>query len=155
MTTVRALFTMVDMKEIVKYANCFVCGDQNNHGLQAKFFLDGDKAVAHVTASQRFEGYRGIYHGGVLSSLLDEVMIKAILAEQRYAVTVELTIRFIAPVRVGDKLTLSGKITKTKGKITFTEGQATGSDGRVFATASGKYIEAGPGLKEQLLKSVG
>ena len=47
------------MKEVLKYANCFVCGDENHHGLKARFFYDGEKATTEVTASPEFEGYRG------------------------------------------------------------------------------------------------
>lgn len=143
------------MKEVLKYSNCFVCGDQNDHGLKAKFYYDGEKAITEVTAHGDFEGYRGIYHGGVISSLLDEVMIKAILAEEKYVVTVELTVRYFLPVRVGEKVRFTGKVTKRKGRVTFTEGEATGSDGQVFATATAKYVEAGEDLKGQLMKSIG
>ena len=143
------------MKEVLKYANCFVCGDENHHGLKAKFFYDGEKAITEVTASPDFEGYRGIYHGGVISSLLDEGMIKAILAREKYAVTVELTVRYLAPVKIGEKITFVGKVVRNKGRVTFTEGEATGAEGQVFATATAKYIEAGPEMKEQLMKSVG
>ncbi len=142
------------MKEVLKYTNCFVCGDENNHGLQAKFFFDGDCATTEIVASDHFEGYRGIYHGGVISSLLDEVMIKAILAHEKYAVTVEMTIRYLAPVRVGERVKFTGRVVKTRGKVTFTEGAATGEDGQTFATATGKYVEADPGLKAELMKSV-
>lgn len=142
------------MKEILKYSNCFVCGDKNSHGLGAKFYYDGDEAVTQVTASSDFEGYRGIYHGGVMSSLLDEVMIKAILAEEKYAMTVELTVRYLAPVNVGDEMTFTGRVTKTRGRVSFTEGRAVGADGRVFATATGKYVEADPELRQRLIASV-
>lgn len=142
------------MKEVLKYSNCFVCGDHNHHGLKAKFYYDGEKAVTEITAREDFEGYRGIFHGGVISSLLDEVMIKAILAEEKYAVTVELTVRYFLPVRVGEKVRFVGKVTRQKGRVTFTEGEATGAEGQVFATATAKYVEAGADLKDQLMKSV-
>ena len=154
MTTSAPLLTINPMKEILKYSNCFVCGDQNSHGLAARFYYDRGKAVTKVIASEDYEGYRGIYHGGVISSLLDEVMIKAILAEEKYAVTVELTVRYLAPVNVGDEITFTGKVIKTRGRVSFTEGEATGTDGRVFATSTGKYVEADPELKQRLMDSV-
>ncbi|UCE25840.1 MAG: PaaI family thioesterase [Candidatus Zixiibacteriota bacterium] len=141
------------MKEILRYSNCFVCGDQNRHGLKAKFFFDGEEAVSEITAAPEFEGYRGIYHGGIISSLLDEVMIKAILAQGKYVVTVELTVRYLLPVMVGDKITLSGRVVRSKGRVTFTEGEARGSNDRVYATATAKYIEAAPEMRKQLMQS--
>ncbi len=142
------------MKEVLKYSGCFVCGDKNEIGLKAKFYYDGSKAFAKVVAAENFEGYNGIYHGGIISTLLDEVMIKAILAEDIYAVTAEMTIRFLKPVQIGEKLEFSGKVVKNKGRIYITEGEVKNEDGEIFATASGKYIEADQTLKDTLMKSI-
>ena len=142
------------MKEIVKYSGCFICGGENDHGVKARFFFDGEKAVSEVTADEIFEGYRGIYHGGVISALLDEVMIKAILAQDVYAVTAEITVKFIRPVKTGERVKLTGKVTANKGRLYFTEGQAVDPEGKPFATATGKYIEARPDLKKILVQSI-
>ncbi len=142
------------MEEIVKYSRCFVCGDCNEHGLQARFFFDGEKAVSEIVARDTFEGYRGIYHGGVISAMLDEVMIKAILAKGIYAVTAEMTVRFHRPVPTGKHLRFVGRQTAARGRIYLTEGEATGPEGEVYATAKGKYIEARPELKAKLKESV-
>ena len=142
------------MKEVLKSSDCFVCGDKNDSGLKARFYYDGKQAVTEVSALEQFEGYRGIYHGGILSTLLDEVMIKAILALDRYAVTAEMTVRFFQPIRTGKKIRFVGRVTKSKGRVFLTEGTAMGEDGQVFATAVGKYIEADDDLKAALMNSV-
>lgn len=142
------------MEEIAKYSNCFVCGDHNEHGLQAKFFLEGEKAVARLVARAEFEGYRGIYHGGVISSMLDEVMVKAILARNVFAVTAEMTVRYLKPVEIGSELTFTGEIVEQKGRIYLTEGKVCDASGTMYASATGKYLKAKPGLQERLMESV-
>jgi uncharacterized protein (TIGR00369 family) len=142
------------MKEVLKYSRCFVCGDKNDNGLKARFYYDGEQAVTEVNALEQFEGYRGIYHGGIVVTLLDEVMIKAILALDRYAVTAEITVRFLQPVRTGEKIRLVGRVTKSKGRVFLTEGTAMSEDSQAFATATGKYIEADDDLKVALMDSV-
>ncbi len=142
------------MKEVQKYSRCFVCGDKNEGGLKARFYYDGKQTASEINAAERFEGYRGIFHGGIISTLLDEVMIKAVLALNKYAVTAEMTVRFLQPVRTGDKIRLVGRVTNSKGRVFFTEGQAEGENGQVFATAVGKYIEADEKLKATLMNSV-
>ena len=102
-------------------------------------------------ATTEFEGYKGIFHGGVIASLLDEVMIKAILARDLYTVTAEMTVRFQLPVHTGDRIRLLGRITSHKGRMYRTEGSAIGDDGQVFATATGVYLEAKKELKDELL----
>jgi uncharacterized protein (TIGR00369 family) len=142
------------MREIPKYSGCFVCGDQNEIGLKAVFEYDGSVARTKVTARRMFEGYKDIFHGGILSTLLDEVMIKAILAEDILAVTAELTVKFKAPVPIGETLTFTGQITERRRRLFLTEGEAVGRDGTIYATATGKYIEARPELGAQLRTSL-
>ena len=142
------------MKEILRYPNCFVCGTQNPHGLRLRFFWNGMEATTRLSATETFEGYKGIYHGGVIGSVLDEVMLKAILAQERYAVTAEMTVRYLEPIRVGDEITCSGRITNERRRVILTEGEARRSDGTVLAKATGKYIEAVDSLKQDLKASI-
>jgi uncharacterized protein (TIGR00369 family) len=144
----------VRMKEIVAYRKCFVCGRENDGGLKAKFFYDGERAITEVIASAQFEGYKGLYHGGILAALLDEVMIKAVLARGIFAVTAEMTIRYKRPIKTGERVRLIGKITSHKGRLYLTDGEALGDDDLPFATATGSYIEAKPDLKDQLTDSL-
>lgn len=95
-----------------------------------------------------------MYHGGIISTILDEVMIKAILAGSRLAVTAELTIRFIAPVPVGTELRFTGRILHEKGKLITTSGDVQDSLGTRYAEAAGKYILAGPDLAARLRQSL-
>lgn len=143
------------MKEVVKYHKCFVCGDQNKIGLKARFYFDGEQATSEIIADESFAGYQGIYHGGIISTMLDEVMIKAILARGIFAVTAELTVKFKRPVRTGDKVLFTGReVTSARDRIFTTEGKAQAEDGTVYAEATGKYIAAGPELREELERSI-
>ncbi|MCP4570094.1 MAG: PaaI family thioesterase [FCB group bacterium] len=142
------------MKEILKYAGCFVCGDQNDIGLKAKFLWDGKKAICEIPADTKFEGYKNIFHGGIVSTLLDEIMIKALLAEDVFVVTAEMTIRFKKPVFIGDKLRFEGWKTGQRGPLFMTEGKAVNQDGEIVAEASGKYIRPKTDLGRQLLDSL-
>ncbi len=142
------------MKEILKYPGCFVCGENNDLGLKARFYYENGEAVAEIVADKRFEGYQGIFHGGIVSTILDEAMIKAILAENKYAVTAEITVRFHRPINIGDKLRIVGKICETKGRMFITESKAIGNGGEIVASACGKCVEAKPDLLNRLKQSI-
>ncbi len=142
------------MKEILKYPGCFVCGENNNLGLKARFFYENGEAVTEIVADERFEGYKSVFHGGIISTILDEAMIKAILAENKYAVTAEITVRFHLPINVGDKLKIIGKITETKGRMFITEAKAIRNGSEIVASAAGKCIEAKPELLNRLKQSI-
>ena len=142
------------MREVPKYHGCFVCGDKNACGLQARFFFDGEKVLTEAVADERFEGYCGIGHGGITAALLDEVMVKAVLAADVCAVTAEMTVRYHRPVYTGDKLFCTGRVVKQRGRAWFAEGEIVDADGRPFATATGKYIEAEEDFRRLLLRSL-
>lgn len=69
------------MELMKSYPQCFVCGDKNPFGLNVAFYVKDNKVVAEYTAGSHFQGYKDILHGGILSALLDEVMIRAVLAQ--------------------------------------------------------------------------
>ena len=142
------------MKEIAKYPGCFVCGDHNDHGIKARFFWDGETATTETMAYQQFEGYKGIFHGGVLSTLLDEVMVKAVLASGYFSVTAEMTVRFMVPIRTGDKFVCRGRIVGQKGRLFLTTAEALGEDGTVYAKAEAKFLEAKSELRDELSGSL-
>ena len=142
------------MKEIAKYSGCFVCGQQNEIGLKARFYWDGEKAVCDILADELYAGYKNIFHGGIISTLLDEIMIKALLAEDIFVVTAEMTVRFKLPVFSGDKIHFEGRKKDQKGVIYLTEGRAVNQNGDLVAEATGKYIKPKSELADKLRTSV-
>ncbi|MEW5994598.1 MAG: hotdog fold domain-containing protein [Candidatus Zixiibacteriota bacterium] len=142
------------MKEIVAYPGCFVCGLKSQIGLKARFFWDGKKAFCDITADEEYAGYKGILHGGIVATLLDEVMIKALLAEELLVVTAEITVRFKKPVYSGDRLHLEGWKIGEKEAVYFTKGQAINHNGITVAKATGRYVKSTNGLSDKLRESL-
>ena len=130
------------MKPLKRYDQCFVCGDKNPVGLNVEFYQENGKATGEYVAQDHFQGYKDILHGGILSTLLDEVMIKSILAQDILTVTCEIKVRFKKPVRIGQRLLLEGRPTGGKGKIILAEGEIRDETGEVVATAEGKFFRA-------------
>ncbi|OGW39175.1 MAG: hypothetical protein A2010_12305 [Nitrospirae bacterium GWD2_57_9] len=91
---------------------CYVCGKKNPHGLAVDFVISSETRSIRATfiPSDRHQGYEGIVHGGILSSLLDEAMAKLAFTLGIPAVTAEMTVKFKTPASPGDELTLSGRL---------------------------------------------
>jgi uncharacterized protein (TIGR00369 family) len=142
----------VKVKEIQRYDYCFVCGDKNEVGLKLNFYEKDGKARAEFTPTKEFEGYKNILHGGILSTLLDEVMIKSILAEEILTVTSQIEVKFKKPAIIGEKLLIEGEITGERGRLILTEGKVVKEDGTVIAEAKGKFFRVEGRIKEQLEK---
>jgi len=81
------------------HPNCIVCSPNNRLGLQLEFtMLDDGSVQATFDCGESFQGYPGILHGGVISSLLDGAMTNCLFAHGRQGITGELKIRFRHPV---------------------------------------------------------
>lgn len=96
---------------------CFVCGTNNPHGLQLTFRRDGEKICSDFVPSQRFQGYKNILHGGIISAVLDEVIIHAAMADGLSPVTAELKVRFKKPVMIDRPVRAEGVITRKTSRV--------------------------------------
>ena len=76
---------------------CFGCGPANPVGLHLEFLLAEDGLVVCLaTVSDIFEGPAGYIHGGVIATLLDEAMSKAVRARGKTAMTRQMEIDYRA-----------------------------------------------------------
>ena len=62
---------------------CFVCGQENPHGLRLRCRLEDGRAVLLHTAREADLGWKTFVHGGILMALLDEAMAWAAMARLR------------------------------------------------------------------------
>ncbi len=121
--------------------SCFVCGAQNPQGLRLRFRLNEDGVEADWTPRPEHIGFRGVIHGGILATVLDEVMVWAASApKKRFYFSVELTVRYSKPVDVGQPVLLLGRLAHDRGRLVETSGELRDSDGTVYAKATAKYM---------------
>jgi acyl-coenzyme A thioesterase PaaI-like protein len=124
---------------------CFGCGLENAAGVQIRFYNDGPNAArAEVTLEDKHQGYPGMAHGGVVATMLDEIMGRTTLANgdiYRLMYTAKMEVRFRRPVPLHQPLTLRGWIEKDRGMVVYAAGSLTLADGTVLAEASGTLME--------------
>jgi uncharacterized protein (TIGR00369 family) len=124
------------MSEEQRNTWCFACGRDNPISLKLKFSEDGDKYVSHFTGGPQHQSYDGIVHGGIVSTLLDEIMGRYPYSKGEDTVTARLEIRYRKPTPIGQELTVTGWIVNKKGRLYETAGTVALPDGTV--TAEGK-----------------
>jgi acyl-coenzyme A thioesterase PaaI-like protein len=97
--------------------NCFGCSPVNASGLQMKFFTNEETVFSHVTIPDHLCGWSNIAHGGVLTTILDEIMSWAALYFlKRITMTKSMTMEFIKPVLIESPLRAEGRVQGAKGK---------------------------------------
>jgi len=119
---------------------CFVCGEKNPHGLHLKFSLDNGKVMAEFTPQKIHQGYKDIIHGGIISTLLDEAMVKAALMQGMPAVTIEITIRFKCPLMSGEKAIVEATIIKMNKRVIETLAVMKKTDNSIIAEGHAKLL---------------
>jgi uncharacterized protein (TIGR00369 family) len=121
--------------------SCFVCGQDNPRGFQLRSRLEDGRVVLEYRTKPTDVGYKHTVHGGILMTLLDEVMTwSAILASHGVCVAAEMTTRLKAPVETGRTLRVEGWITRHTRRLNLTEGRVLDDLGNLIAEASGKYM---------------
>jgi len=120
---------------------CFACGVDNPHGLQLEFRFDPDgTASASWVPDIQWEGPRGIVHGGIVTTLLDEAMAKATAAAGCKTMTADLRVRFHRYAKIGEVLQIRGWIVKYRKRLIETEATVMAPDGSERAHAWARFL---------------
>ena len=130
---------------------CFVCGKRNPNGLHLDFESEGLAGVRTTyTIPDRFQGFAGIAHGGILATILDECMVNTAWLRGVAAVTARFEVRLRQPVPIGRPVTFRAHIAKESAKGFEVEARAELDDGTVVAEGKGLLIKVG-GKSKRLL----
>jgi uncharacterized protein (TIGR00369 family) len=87
-----------------------------------------------------YEGFRGIVHGGVVSTVLDEAMSKAVAAVGIEALTAELNVRLRRPVHPEQSYVVRGWVVRIGKRLIATEAAITSADGQESAHAWASFL---------------
>ena len=120
---------------------CFVCGPKNPIGLKLHFSFDGKTIKTEFIPQKQHQGYMNIVHGGIISTLLDEAMVKVAIEIGMPAVTAQMDIRLKKALKVGEKIIVTAEILKKTKKILAAYAKAVTDDNVVIADARGKLIK--------------
>ena len=123
--------------------SCFACGTENPIGLNLQFYRSDESICTDITLGKYHEGWQNMAHGGIISTLLDEVMSWTIIYFKRiFFVTRRMEIKYVRPVLVGVPLTVKGRLTRQK-KEPFIGASAEVFDAgwQLLAKATGEFVE--------------
>ncbi|RFU20285.1 PaaI family thioesterase [Geodermatophilus marinus] len=109
--------------------------------LEASDTPDG-RATGRVTVGKAHEGPLGLVHGGVVATLLDHVLARAVRAAGHGGLTATLTVRYRRPVRLGVPLLLDAEAGTVQGRRTTATARlvAEAEPDVVLAEAEGLFV---------------
>ncbi|MBM3152895.1 MAG: PaaI family thioesterase [Chloroflexi bacterium] len=130
------------MKKQANSRHCFVCGLENPAGLQLRIYeVEPGVVETTFTAPERFQGYPGVLHGGIVATILDEISGRALMgdpAAPRFMFTGRLEVKYRRNVPIGKPLRIIGKAGRDRGRMA--EGWAGIYDDRGELLAEAKTL---------------
>jgi acyl-coenzyme A thioesterase PaaI-like protein len=136
--------------------NCFACGTLNTGGLHLGLHVDGERCWTDLEIPERFQGWDEIAHGGIVATILDEVMAWSLVDADNWGLTARLSIAFKRPVPLGRPIHAEGWITESRRRVITTAGRmVAGGSGEVLATAEALYVAATDDRKRELKERYG
>jgi acyl-coenzyme A thioesterase PaaI-like protein len=102
---------------------CFACGRENPIGLHLDIKENREGVYAEIRLSPEFQGYQRIIHGGIVSTILDEMAVWASYKKGYKAVTAELNMRIRKPMLAEVEYIATGHIVTTKHKLVVAQAE--------------------------------
>ncbi len=124
---------------------CFACGELNEHGLHLVLHVTPEGCWTETTLAARFQGWDAVAHGGIVTTILDEVMAWSVIGRDTWGVTARLSIAFRKPVPVGTPIRAEGRVVEDRRRTFRTSGRILDpATGDVLADAEGTFVAAPP-----------
>ncbi|MQG18426.1 MAG: PaaI family thioesterase [SAR202 cluster bacterium] len=105
------------------YQLCYACGANNTHGLKLKFKYEKEEMSTDYTASECHQGFPNHLHGGITSTILDEVMSRVCLLYGKWGMTASMSIKYIKPITIGTKIRATAKAIRQNRKLIEVSGK--------------------------------
>lgn len=135
---------------------CFACGELNEHGLHLDLHIEGEKCWTELALSSAFQGWEDIVHGGIVATILDEVMGWALASTDAWGVTARMSVAYRRPVQVGRRIRAEGWLVERRRRLLATAARLLDAEtGAELATAEGVYVAAPEERKRELKERYG
>lgn len=130
-----------EIQKLTGYS-CFACGTENPIGLDMRFFRDGNRICSEIVLGRNYEGWENIVHGGIVSTMLDEIMSWTIMYHKRvFIMTRTMELKYIRPVLVNVPLKVCGEIVDdSRHPRINAKGEIRDGDRRLLVRARGEFV---------------
>ncbi|MCB2192024.1 MAG: PaaI family thioesterase [Deltaproteobacteria bacterium] len=127
--------------ELTNQGNCFACGARNVYGLRMRVAYEDDAAVCRLTLGRQYQGWDEIAHGGIVSTVLDEIMAYAVINFVGQGLTTRMETTYRKAVPLGQPIKAVGRVTSHRGRMAAAEGRIyLAEDDTLLAEATARWI---------------
>ena len=121
--------------------HCFACGELNEAGLHLELHTTPEGSWTELVLEARFQGWEAVAHGGIVCTILDEVMAWSVIGRGTWGVTARLNVAFRRPIMTGRPIRAEGWVVEEHRRAQRTAGKVLDpATGEILATAEGTFI---------------
>lgn len=138
---------VMNMKVLKKQTNskmCIICGMDNHAGVHAPFYeMENGSVISLFSFQDVHQSYPERTHGGLISTMLDEIIGRAIwvLEPDVWGVTMDINVKFRKPVPYEAPIKAYGKIIKNSKRGFTGVGYILDQDDNILAEGVANYFK--------------
>jgi acyl-coenzyme A thioesterase PaaI-like protein len=132
------------------YPYCFGCGSANPKGLGLQHTTQGEYVVTEFTPQDEHQGWPGIVHGGVMETLLYEVLENHPFLRGDVAMMRTMSTSFRRPARIGDRIVARSWLKARNGKEIEVAAELKAEGGTVLTEGSATMVVLSDAQKSRL-----
>jgi uncharacterized protein (TIGR00369 family) len=114
---------------------------QNPDGLRIHWTVEGTVMTGEFTPEKKYQGWKGIVHGGIIATLLDEAMTRLAVVLYGSAVTAEMTVHYHSPAKIGEPIFIRGELVSQRRRLIEMKASLQTGSGREIASSTGKALQ--------------
>lgn len=97
---------------------CFGCAQDHSIGFRLRFSRDEDSVWTRFTPGAQFQGPPGVMHGGLVTTLADEIAAWTVLGlTGKFGFTGKLSAKLKKPTRIGVEIVGRGQTTRVTSRL--------------------------------------
>ncbi len=130
---------------------CFGCSQDHPIGFRLRFDREGDEVVTSFVPGDRYQGPPGIMHGGLVTTLVDEIGAWAVIGLlEKFGFTAQVQVKLKRPVRIGVAVEGRGRIARETSRIVHA-GVTLTQEGVTVCTGEISFVLMDQGGAERML----
>ena len=133
-----------------RYPYCFGCGDSNPVGLRLKLRPEGQDLVARFVPKEEHQGWPGIVHGGIITSLLYELLENFPYYQGTVTMMKSMETRFRRPAKTGVGIVARSWLVDRDGRHMNVSATLTSEEDELIAEGSAVLVVLDQKQKERL-----
>ena len=136
--------------EIKEYPHCFGCGQSNPIGLGLSLKMEDGHLTTEFVPQEGHQGWPGIVHGGVIASLLYEVLENLAYYQGVLTMTRSMETRYRRPAPAGKRIVARSWLVDRGDRDMNVSATLTGEGGEVLAEGNAVLVVMSQRHRERL-----